>query len=264
MSDEKHISPIFITGSVRSGTSIVAEGLIKGAGIPGYTEGCFIDIFGIFIRAITTRYKNRESQMLASDIMLKYVPFDEFKKSYSEWFFDLYKKYSIFEGVFVDKTPTIEVVSSCNDILENIPNSKFIIMKRRPIENIESRLRKFSNFTFEHHCVVWVEIMNEISNLEKTLPKNKFIIIDQYDVSKKPEEIASQIGIFLNLDFNQIEKMKNIFIKSRPENTGGNEDNVKSLEETGWTESQKKFFLDTCGPVCERFGWSVDEKYYIG
>ncbi len=258
----KEISPIFITGSVRSGTSIINEALVKGAGIQGYEEGCFIDFLGIFLKGIDNRFNEREVQRRRAHLMLNDVNFVEFKRELSDWFINQYKKYSKYEGVFIDKTPNLEVVYSISSIHSSLPSSKFILMKRRPIENMESRLKKFPAFTFEKHCEFWSKIMENIYSLKSELPTGSFIIIDQYDISMQPEKVANELGVFLNLNFNQIKNVMDIFINKRPEFTGGDEKEIKSLEEMTWTDEQKKFFLETCGPIAEKFGWSLEKKYY--
>lgn len=56
----KEVSPIFITGSVRSGTTIVTRAL-RGVGIPGYDEGKFIDLLGVFLIASDQRYEDQRN-----------------------------------------------------------------------------------------------------------------------------------------------------------------------------------------------------------
>ncbi|MFA7193966.1 MAG: sulfotransferase [Candidatus Paceibacterota bacterium] len=262
---DKKISPIIITGSVRSGTSVMSESLMKkGAGFDGYTEGCFIDMMGLFLKVFDKRYKDRGTQMKFVNIMLKDVPKDSFQESFIEWFLSEYKKYSKYEGVWIDKTPAIEVLYSIPLLYKFLPDAKFIIMKRRSIENINSRLKKFKGISFNVHCELWAEIMNKISDIKKNVPNDRYIIVDQYDISTKPEEVAEKVGLFLNLNFDQIKKIANVFKNSRPEHTGGDESKIRSLEETNWTDEQKKYFIDKCAPVNDEFGWSLDENYYKG
>jgi hypothetical protein len=264
LNNVKEISPIFISGSVRSGTTIVTRAL-REVGIPGYDEGRFIDFMGLFLKLSERRYLEQSKAHSASaDIMLKNVSRDEFERNFSEWFVEQYLKYCKYEGVWVDKTPNLEFLYAVKQISEIIPKSKFIFLKRRPIENIESRIKKFSHtdMSFEQHCNYWQEIMDKISSIQNEIPSDKYILIDQYEISKNPDQVANQIGLFLNLNFKQIEDIKNVFIKTRPESTGGNEDNIKSLEEMPWTEDQKKYFLNVCGSMTDKFGWSLEKKYY--
>lgn len=259
---KNNISPIFITGSVRSGTSIVNQALIHGAKIPGYDEGCFVDFLGYFLKFIDTRYGSRAQQMLRAELMLSDVNIEKFKKDFLDWFIDQYINYSKYDGVFVDKTPTIETLYAAPFIIDAIPTSKFIFMKRRGIENIVSRMKKFPELSFEKHCLLWTEIMDLIVILQERLPRDSFILIDQYNISKIPEETATKIGLFLNLNVDQIEKIEKIFRNNRPEHSGATEDDIKSLESLEWTDDQKSFFKKTCGPIMDHFGWSLDENYF--
>lgn len=261
----KEVSPIFITGSVRSGTTIVTRAL-RGVGIPGYDEGKFIDLLGVFLIASDQRYEDqRNAHGPLADVMLKSISKIVFQKELAEWFVNQYLKYCRYKDTWIDKSPGTEFICIIPFLIELLPNSKFIIMKRRPIENIESRLKKFAfaNINFNKHCLRWKETMQEVSKIKKIIRSEKYIIIDQYDVSQKPSEVAEKLGLFLNLNFEQIEKIKGIFMDTRPESTGGDENRVKSLEETNWTDEQKKFFLKTCGPIAKEFGWSLDNKYYL-
>lgn len=262
MKTKETIAPIFITGSVRSGTTILNRA-IRAAGIRGYDEGRFIDFMGLYLKLSDRRYNDQEkAHSVSADTMLKNIPQEEFNKSFCEWFVDQYIKYCRYDEVWVDKTPNLEFIYSMDVLSDLIPNSKFIIMKRRPMENIQSRMKKFPHLDFETHCKFWVEIMELLEEKIPLLSKDKYIVIDQYDVSTKPEETAEKVGIFLNMNYSQIEIMKNTFVKTRPESTGGSESSTKNLDEFDWTEEQKKMFKEICGPVVERFGWSLDSNYY--
>jgi len=254
--------PIFITGSVRSGTSIVTRALTHGVGIPGYVEGCFIDFLGGFIRVTDFNYNRRPGQSKNKKIMLGHIPKDEFKKEVARWFRTQYEKYSIYNGQWVDKTADKDVAYGLPYAHLAWPNAKFILMKRRPIENVASRMRKFPHAPFKAHCLNWAQINAILIETKKRLPKDVYMEIDQYDIATNPTEVARKLGLFLNLDAAQIQKIEKTFKEDRPEFTGGDETNIKSLEEMGWTEEQKKTFKEICGPLVDRFGWTLGKQYF--
>ncbi|MEY2641050.1 MAG: hypothetical protein RL150_443 [Candidatus Parcubacteria bacterium] len=255
--------PIFITGSVRTGTSILTRALVDGAGIPGYAEGCITDIFGSFVRMVDIKYARRSREIAQGSIMLERIDQEKLKKSLAQWFKELYDARIPFRGMWVDKTPDNDTVLALPYLLQAWPDATCIIMKRRPIENIASRLRKFPHLSFEQHCIALRDVLVNMQRACERLPKDRYLVLDQYDIATKPQQTAKAIGIFLNLSIPQIEKMATIFEHRRPEFTGGDEQLLRSLEEMPWTPEQKTFFLDTFAELMPAFGWGLETTYYL-
>jgi hypothetical protein len=141
------------------------------------------------------------------------------------------------------------------------PQASIIFAKRRAIENIASRIRKFPNVEFESHCQQWSRIMTGWSDLKSTLPK--YIEVDQYDVQQQPDRVAEVLTQFLNLDKTQEMMLKESFIRDRPELTSQiGEMMAMSLREMAWTKEQKAVFKKICMPVMKAFGYSRGKDYY--
>jgi hypothetical protein len=256
-------APIFITGSVRSGTTIVRDALVNGVGIPGYTEGCFVDMLGVFIANADQKFRQRQGEKRQpEEIIISNVPQETFKQDLAVWFRKQYETYTPYRGVWIDKTPDNDVLPAVEYIQFAWPSAKFIFMKRRAIENILSRLRKFPNMTFERQCIAWAKIMQDTLRAKSALNPSSYIEIDQYDIAKHPEQVANRIGIFLNLSMGDIKKMQSVFAHQRPEFTGGNEIDNPSFDDLAWTSEEKAFFMQTCGPLMKTYGWSFDHAYY--
>lgn len=254
--------PIFITGSVRSGTSIVTRALTHGAGIPGYVEGCFIDFLGSFLRAVEHNYERRPLQRRNKQVMLGHVPQQVFTEALLQWFKGQYEQYAPHTGMWVDKTADKELLYALPYVRRMWPQAKFIFMKRRSIENVASRKRKFSHIGFKNHCTLWTELNELMVAQMRVLPKESYIVIDQYDVATAPATVARALGVFLNLTLEQVAQVERVFTEDRPEFTGGDETVVCSLDEMPWTEAEKQILRDVCGPLTERMGWTLGNAYY--
>lgn len=255
-------SPIFIVGSVRSGTSIVARALMRGAGIPGYTEGCFIDFLGAFMNTIEHNYERRPLQRSNPNVMLGSIPQQNVRADMLTWFKKQYDRYNPFHGTWVDKTADKDAIRAMQHVHALWPNAKVIFMKRRPIETITSRCKKFPNVSFFDHCTLWAEIYTIMQDVLQRMPQASYILLDQYDVSTKPNEVARTLGAFLHLSVQQIEQVERVLREDRPESTGGDETTVQSLDMQSWTLEEKEYFKNTCGEHVEQMGWSLEDQYY--
>lgn len=256
-------TPIFIIGSARSGTSIVRDGLVSGAGIQGTIEGCFIDMLGAFLQTVDSKFLQRAGETRKkNEMMLEFVSKDVFKDALVTWFLEQYKTYTPTKGMWVDKTPDNDVLPVLPYLPQHIPSAKIIFMKRRPLENMQSRLRKFPNRTFEQQCAGWAKIMHDFDAISPQLPEHMYMVIDQYDIECVPSQVAAQIGSFLNLSMSQVQQMQYVFERTRPEATTAKREIPLVFDELPWTNEQKQFFIETCGPLMERHGWSWDAGYY--
>ncbi|MDA8611481.1 sulfotransferase [Candidatus Pacebacteria bacterium] len=257
--------PIFITGSVRTGTSILNKAVTKGAGIPGYVEGCFINVLGYFLRDTDNNRSRRGPQLLDPRIMISGIDHDKFNNDLAFWFKDQYDLYSKFNGEerWVDKTADLGMVYALPYVYKIWPKAKFIVMKRRPIENVASRIRKFPKRTFRKHCEGLKNVTETWLEMKEKIPPDSFIEIDQRDVALDPDRIADEVSAFLEFSKEERDSIAKIFKTDRPENTGGDESVVKSLEEMDWTKKEKELFLEKCGPIAEKCGYSLGNQYYL-
>lgn len=254
--------PVFILGSPRSGTTIIVTALKAATNADGYFEGHFLPLITLLEREIIKYYKDREDLILNKQLMIAHTPKNQLEKRIFQIFSNICD--SLFESqIWFDKTPGVKMIKTAPYLNRVWPNSRFIFARRRGIECIMSRLRKFPNVSFEEHCKIWQLCMENWLNLRDKL-KNSYIEIDQRDISLSPRLMATKIGQFLEIEPEQIEQIEQVFSTKRPEYTGGNElEKAIDITETGWNEEQIAIFKKYCSPVNEKFGYSESSSYYL-
>lgn len=258
---ESNKRPIYITGSPRSGTSAMVMAIKKATDYPGYSEGLVLGMLDGINHAIENGYTTCDSTN--ENFMISKVDKDQLRKD----IFDIYKNRieDLFQGhdIWIDKTVSVAGASAVPCVKMIWPKTKVIFMKRRPIETMISRIKKFPKRTFEVQCKNWSKIMNSwLLNREK-LTKDEYIEVDQREMSLDSKKVAHDVATYLGLDQDQEKILAKAFSYDRPEYSGGDENVVISLDKTGWTPEQKKIFRDTCGEVASKFNYSLDDKYYL-
>ena len=250
--------PVFIVGSPRSGTSVLASSLHR-AGYFGYNEGNFLSLIRViefqvdrFFGAqgsthpkVLTTHVDRDELVMALSRVLATTA--ESKQERSPWF---------------DKTGSMQMVESM-PILHSIwPNARFIFAKRRGLENVVSRVIKFPRHSFEYHCAGWAGTMEAWRNVRNKHPGLPGLEVDQRDISDAPEATANLIGDFLALSPAARLKVVETMTRDRPQETQpGTSARVLTLQETGWSDEQIAIFERECGPQMRAYGYTTDATY---
>ncbi|CAD5925029.1 hypothetical protein NO108_01294 [Planktothrix rubescens] len=254
--------PIFILGSPRSGTSIIGLALRNGAGIVGYNEGHILSIIPPLIETITNHYKDKNI-LKHSAIAIANVSQDSIESEIIKIFQAQYSALLPHE-VWLDKTPGYQMIKAVPFLLKMYPQACFIFVKRRGIENIISRLKKFPKPSFESHCIMWKTCMECWLESRQYLSENIYIEVDQMEILRQPRLVSEALAVLLGFNNSQISQMENIFKNKKPEYTGVNESlHTRYIQETGWTEEEIKIFRKHCREVSEKFGYSESSSYYL-
>ena len=258
----RNARPIFVIGSARSGTSIITTAIRSGANISGCNEGHFLSLISFLMPEIESYYSKRESLMNKKGFMISHTNCNDVIEKVLEVFGNACD--SFYENeVWIDKTPDMGMIKASPYLLRIWSEARFIHAKRRGIECINSRLKKFPQVPFKTHCAIWKTCMESWLEVRESL-NNKYIEIDQREIALKPISIAHKIGNFLNFDDEQIEKVNNAFSTKRPEFTGGKEEfKAKNIEEFSWSEQQIKTFRAICGSINKKMGYSETSSYYL-
>jgi hypothetical protein len=144
------------------------------------------------------------------------------------------------------------------------PDSVFIFCKRRAIENVASRLKKFPAHDFERHCAGWAKTMAAWRVVRPELPPEIYLEVDQQDLIRDTEAISTKIAELLKLDAEQLRALVKTFKSRRPQETAkGSAAQTYSLESIGWSETQLATFRRYCGPEMEAYGYGSGSEYYV-
>jgi len=250
--------PVFVVGSARSGTSAMVDAL-RVAGYNGFREGMFLTLIQKFEHLIDGHFSAFETGR--KQVLIGAIDKDQFKQR-------------IFEAVrqtvednnpktpWLDKTGGPQMISSLPVILRLWPDSAVIYSKRRGIENILSRVKKFPALKFEEHCIGWAQNMKAWRRVRATLNKDAFVEVDQQDMIKQPEAVAAKLRTLLGLSEEQEKKMVTSMSSKRPQETdAGSSSRTYSLESAKFSDEQVALFLKHCQGEMDAYGYTLDESY---
>ena len=256
------VKPIFILGAGRSGTSVITGALKSGAHIAGYYEGHFLPAILPLVNGVDKFYNSKRSAISNKKHMIANIDRDIFKNSILETVRTTCESVCP-EEVWLDKSPGHQMIGTSPYILQIWPQSRFIYAKRRGIENIVSRLKKFPHVSFEDHCKIWQNCMMSWLKVKDSL-QNRYLEIEQREIALNPVKTGKQLGNFLDLEAEKTNKIIEIFSTKRPQSTGGQEnEKAMSIHETGWDEKQINIYRKCCEEVSNKIGYSDTSSYYL-
>ena len=254
--------PIFIIGAARSGTSVITAALKNGARIEGFNEGHFLPLLFVMFNHMDRFFQSKHRLIDDKRHMVANINKTEFEeriiddiRTAAE---SLHK-----EKIWLDKTPDPRMIKCVPHLKRAWPNAKFIFAKRRGIENLGSRMKKFPHVSFDKHCMIWKDCMESWLEV-KDLVKDCSIEIEQREIALNPQEISAKLGAFLSLEQDRIDRILKIFSTQRPQHTGGKEQELAiSLSETGWTNAEIDSWMNHCREINHKYGYSENASYYL-
>lgn len=253
--------PVFILGAARSGTSAVAQALLKTGHYAGHEEGHVLALMAAQMKTIQDYYDaNGEETLISRDTTLAKIPKEYFMRAVADNFRNLIPL--LWKNKhWIDKTPNGQMIAASPFFLQLWPNAKFIFMKRRPLENIVSRMRKFPQLSFEAHCTDWASVMMTWDATKGEL-SGRAIEIEQFELASRPDAIAAKLADFLQLPPSVAALLRQNLLVERPERTSQSFGDPLTLNSLDWTAGQRAVFQKICSKLMLEYGYGTDGRYY--
>jgi hypothetical protein len=251
--------PVFVLGSVRTGTSALGTAIASGTRYVGFGEGHFFDLMYHLQHCVETFYAEKQENLQFNTVMIRHVPQDFYEDLLHSTFRSVARQ--VFPSPYwIDKTPNRYMIELAPTLRRVWPMAKFIFMKRRGIENLLSRLHHFpDSISFATHCSDWATSMEAWNTTRPALGASA-IEIDQREMLHQPSIVARRVGNFLELDDSEIESLRT----QLGSGAGSSAERTLELSETGWSSEQIAIFKNVCGATMRKFGYSIGKSYFEG
>jgi hypothetical protein len=235
---------------------------LQALGYEGFREGNFLSLIDTLNRAVDRHFTTFAGEPNPNILVTQIEP-DQLKAELCDVLRRAADKHNA-SPLWFDKTGNPEMIEAVPTLRVMWPRSRFIFAKRRAIENISSRLKKFPQHTFEYHCTDWARNMSAWRKIRDTLPRDTFVEIDQQDLLTNPEECAEKIISLTAHRFVPKDTVAAVFRESRAQETrDGSAKATYALEDMEWTEAQITSFNKHCLSEMEHFGYSTGISYWI-
>ncbi len=251
--------PVFILGAARSGTSAIAQALLRTGWYEGEDEGFLSPLLADLTTMVHNHYAARSAEV-ALDTSIARAPkaylVGALRRLAADLCHQLYPS-----GVWVDKTPTRETVAAAPMLQAIWPAARFVFMRRRAIENILSRQRKFTETTFVEHCVDWADVMSTWLSVRDRLGSSA-LELDQFELARDPDGAGAVVADFLDLPAHAKARLIQSLAVDRPEMTSDRFAAISDFTEVGWSPDQQVEFMSRCAELMAQFGYSLDRSYF--
>jgi hypothetical protein len=251
--------PVFVMGAARSGTSAVFQSLTRVTRYRGFFEGHVLDIAAAVSKTVDEHFRTKASQIPKSSFYhLNKIDHAATSKAVQAMLRWLASGYTT--PYWADKTPNSHMVLSAPILASTWPAARFIFMKRRGIENVLSRQRKFRECSFEYDAEDWAATMAAWRAVRGDIP-GKFLELEQVELLRQPVACARLVGDLLALSPDETTGLGEYLRQHRPEVTDPTARIVPNIEDTGWTPDQIATFRRLCHEEMVAYGYTYDERY---
>ncbi len=256
----EELEPVFVLGPARSGTSILQAAISVALDYSGFPEGHVLPLAKVFLEAMAGYYSINKDRR-CEQTMLAAIDEEYWREAIADMFRQTFRL--AFEGrLWLDKTPSLEMIQLAPFILHCWPRAKFVFAKRRGIENIESRRRKFPSVPFRDHCLNWNACMHSWREARGELG-DRYAEVDQFDTANCPKRVAQQLHEFIRFSETRLERVESTLRSMHPEQTSGSPGAALSLESASWTIEERRLFVEICGEEMAHYGYTFDDRYAL-
>jgi hypothetical protein len=259
--DRVESRPVFVVGAARSGTTALCLALERGTRYRGFPEGHVFDVAIRLANAVNAHFEKKArwiSPKVCRGYHLGHIAHARFQAEIIELLRRLAAGYTT--PYWLDKTPTYEMIASVPLLAQAWPGGRFIFMKRRGLENLRSRLRKFPGINFSGNCRDWAQVMSGWRTVREGVP-DRFVEIDQRTMLLDPDSTAERVGRLLDLEPAEVEAFADVLRRERPETTDPSGSIVADPSELGWSAEQMEAFRSICGAEMGVYGYTYGAQY---
>ncbi|MAC81962.1 MAG: hypothetical protein CML66_28350 [Rhodobacteraceae bacterium] len=162
----------------------------------------------------------------------------------------------------IDKTPSARIIRAVPMLNRYHEDPRFTFCSRRHVDNIQSKLKKFSDTAFVDQCKAWAACNQAWLQVRDRLRGN-CLAFDFHDLAAMPEEIAARIATYLELSAEEQAAMARYLVSARPQSEDPDRDLQRylKLSDVDWSDEDKETFRRVCGPVGEALGYGF-ESYF--
>ncbi|MGH8542405.1 MAG: sulfotransferase [Gammaproteobacteria bacterium] len=251
---------VFVVGAPRSGTSIVWLALRNALNSSRYGESHMMPFFASQAKRIRQDFCGLSGRKFAGTLAAETAPITleaHFLNMVRSFYNEAYHGANI-----VDKTANLHAVKAIPFTRRVFPSAVFIFCRRRAIENVASRLRKWPNQSFESHCQWWTNVMSEWRSLRINLPEKTYREVDQHVIATRPAEAAQSLAEVMQLDWEENNLVLNTFRTAEASMIeGSKKERVLDLDCIDWDADRKRVFLEICGEELAAWGYTLDGTY---
>ena len=246
--------PVFVLGSARSGTSAMVGAIIQTGRYEAYYEGHFLTLALRLDQTAQTFYARAVRDAAPGmNTLVAHVELQSVRDCIHAGFIEMMR--ATFSGIYwLDKTPGPEMIKAAPLMHRIWPNARFIFMRRHPVDNIESRRRKFPTIAFADHCKLWADSMLAWHGVRDDMAGCS-LEIDQVEMARNPDQITALVAGFLNLDDPQTARMHQAMSKGRPQKTGSDPTDHVTLADVDWSDAERAIFSSVCAEPARLFGY---------
>lgn len=254
--DLRHF-PVFVLGAARSGTSAMGQAISHHTRYHGHNEGHLLHLLGTLLGDVDRHFNDLGG---IPGTLVEAVP----RKFFQDGVRNIFKEFARAaypSGRWMDKTPRWEMIQCAPLFREIWPNARFIFMKRRPVENFASRMRKFRTESVLGHCQDWDKAMKAWAGVRSKL-SGCAIEIDQFYLSQAPSVVAKELAAFLDLTPTETMRVSQSLELDRPERSSEKPNAVLDFAQLGLTDEEQRMFLDAVAGSMEIFGYALGPSYF--